>query len=246
MLQMEAGKWFDREGKRAVITQYHEVIGDLLGRPAQITVQVMVPGAAVLHAGRQSALVVVHCCRLSAAPVAVQVIIVISLVGTNSAQIVASASDAYYLDSSRSKRWAPPFLPAVQLQTCLVSWPLLLSVTWPAAVSTQLARGMCSLALLGHVYNESRFSSRHMHAAQPCTQLLLLYSHQGQHRCRLLAILQDILLVGLTHVGCLPVHLTSVQPLILLQCSPLQGVGSHLGRLLHASCLPADPAPFQV
>eukprot|EP00891_Asterochloris_glomerata_P008628 jgi/Astpho2/8628/Aster-05103 len=71
---MDEGKWFDREGKRAIITQYHEVIGDLLGRPAQVTVQI---------------------------------IIIISLVGTNSAQIVASASDAYYLDSSRSKReWA--------------------------------------------------------------------------------------------------------------------------------------------
>ena len=39
---MDEGKWFDREGKRAIITQYHEVIGDLLGRPAQITVQVRV------------------------------------------------------------------------------------------------------------------------------------------------------------------------------------------------------------
>ena len=115
MLQMAEGKWFDREGKRVIITQYHEVIGDLLGRPAQITVQVMVPGAAVLHAGRQPAPVVVHSRRLSIAPAAVQIIIIISLVGTNSAQIVASASDAYYLDSSRSKRWA---YPLSQLCSC--------------------------------------------------------------------------------------------------------------------------------
>ena len=152
MLQMDEGKWFDREGKRAIITQYHEVIGDLLGRPAQITVQVMVPATAVLHAGWQPALVVVHSRRLSIAPVAVQIIIIISLVGTNSAQIVASASDAYYLDSSRSKRWAyTQFPPLCRCRHCQLASSSPCDLVCCCQSPSLCARGMCSHALVGHV-----------------------------------------------------------------------------------------------
>jgi len=56
----QKGLWYDANGKRAIITQYHEVIGSLLGMWAQIIVQI---------------------------------VIIISLVGTSFAQIVACASD---------------------------------------------------------------------------------------------------------------------------------------------------------
>lgn len=177
MLQMDEGKWFDREGKRAIITQYHEVIGDLLGRPAQVTVQVRTPGTAVLQVCRQVCMIV-HLRRLSIAPVAVQIIIIISLVGTNSAQIVASASDAYYLDSSRSKRWAHPCLS----QLCRCRRELSGSACGLACccqLPSLYARGMCSPHLVEHVWNERRHNSRHiLLAAQPCVQLLLLCSYQ--------------------------------------------------------------------
>jgi hypothetical protein len=70
-VQIQKGLWFDANGKRAIITQYHEVIGSLLGMWAQIIVQI---------------------------------VIIISLVGTSFAQIVACASDVYYYDSSKTKR----------------------------------------------------------------------------------------------------------------------------------------------
>ena len=70
-LQIQKGLWYDANGKRAIITQYHEVIGSLLGMWAQIIVQL---------------------------------VIIISLVGTSFAQIVACASDVYYYDSSKTKR----------------------------------------------------------------------------------------------------------------------------------------------
>ena len=70
-VQIQKGLWYDANGKRAIITQYHEVIGSLLGMWAQIIVQI---------------------------------VIIISLVGTSFAQIVACASDVYYYDSSKTKR----------------------------------------------------------------------------------------------------------------------------------------------
>lgn len=65
------GVWFDDNGQRKIITQYHEVMGDLLGVWAKYTVQV---------------------------------VIIISLLGTNVSQIVASSSDVYYYNDSLSKR----------------------------------------------------------------------------------------------------------------------------------------------
>ena len=70
-VQIQKGLWYDANGKRAIITQYHEVIGSLLGMWVQVIVQI---------------------------------VIIISLVGTSFAQIMACASDVYYYDSSKTKR----------------------------------------------------------------------------------------------------------------------------------------------
>lgn len=41
-VQIQKGLSFDANGKRAIITQYHEVIGSLLGMWAQIIVQIVI------------------------------------------------------------------------------------------------------------------------------------------------------------------------------------------------------------
>lgn len=79
-VQIKEGRWHGPSGKSHSVTQYHDVLGDNLGRWARIVVQVVV---------------------------------VISLFGTNVSQVVASSSDAYYLEHGLSKRCVCSCLVAV-------------------------------------------------------------------------------------------------------------------------------------
>jgi hypothetical protein len=70
-LQTKEGRWTAADSKSHRVTQYHDVLGEILGRGVR---------------------------RL------VQCVVVISLFGTNVAQIVASSSDAYYMEQGWNKR----------------------------------------------------------------------------------------------------------------------------------------------
>ncbi|KAK9810448.1 hypothetical protein WJX72_010867 [[Myrmecia] bisecta] len=69
--KIKLGEWWEKDGKRQTVSQYHEVVGFFGGRWVQILAQVL---------------------------------IVISLMGTGIAQVVACSGNMYSIDNSYSKR----------------------------------------------------------------------------------------------------------------------------------------------